>query len=151
MNWNQLSQVFFFFLCASLYFDRYCLTRCLMNLHSTNHCNISTSHLNIELALPINHPRPLCLHSSISYYYEFSKEQDYICSKPEDSGMHLCGGLPPYRIGPMVCNGTWTQRLSAFMSGPAAKDGALICRAAHEELSSKHPSCIFYALCCTTF
>lgn len=42
---------------------------------------------------------------SISYYYEFSKEQDYICSKPEDSGMHQCTDLPPFRIGPMICNG----------------------------------------------
>ncbi|XP_038117628.1 voltage-dependent T-type calcium channel subunit alpha-1G isoform X4 [Culex quinquefasciatus] len=41
---------------------------------------------------------------SISFYYEFSKEQDYICSKPEDSGMHLCNNLPPYRIGPLLCN-----------------------------------------------
>lgn len=48
----------------------------------------------------------LLVHSSISYYYEFSKEQDYICSKPEDSGMHLCGELPQYRVGPMLCNGT---------------------------------------------
>ncbi|XP_058837307.1 voltage-dependent T-type calcium channel subunit alpha-1G isoform X2 [Topomyia yanbarensis] len=42
--------------------------------------------------------------NSISLYYEFSKEQDYICSKPEDSGMHLCKDLPPYRVGPLVCN-----------------------------------------------
>ena len=42
---------------------------------------------------------------SISFYYEFSKDQDYICSKPEDSGMHLCANLAPYRIGPMICNG----------------------------------------------
>ncbi|XP_073835164.1 ca[2+]-channel protein alpha[[1]] subunit T isoform X6 [Musca autumnalis] len=41
--------------------------------------------------------------NSVSYYYEFSKEQDYICSRPEDSGMHLCSDLPPYRIGPMIC------------------------------------------------
>ncbi|XP_075158330.1 ca[2+]-channel protein alpha[[1]] subunit T [Haematobia irritans] len=40
---------------------------------------------------------------NVSYYYEFSKEQDYICSKPEDSGMHLCSDLPPYRHGPMIC------------------------------------------------
>lgn len=44
---------------------------------------------------------------SISYYYEFSKEQDYICSKPGDSGMHECTNLPPYRIGPMICNGEY--------------------------------------------
>ncbi|XP_055388606.1 uncharacterized protein LOC129617143 isoform X3 [Condylostylus longicornis] len=44
--------------------------------------------------------------NSVSFYYEFSKEQDYICSKPEDSGMHLCTDLPPYREGRMVCNAT---------------------------------------------
>lgn len=43
--------------------------------------------------------------SSVSNYYEFSKEQDYICSKPEDSGMHLCSDLPPYRVGDMICTG----------------------------------------------
>ncbi|XP_067636401.1 voltage-dependent T-type calcium channel subunit alpha-1G isoform X1 [Eurosta solidaginis] len=41
--------------------------------------------------------------NSVSNYYEFSKEQDYICSKPEDSGMHLCKDLPPYRVGDMIC------------------------------------------------
>ncbi|XP_054086828.1 uncharacterized protein LOC105219445 [Zeugodacus cucurbitae] len=41
--------------------------------------------------------------NSFSNYYEFSKEQDYICSKPEDSGMHLCSDLPPYRVGDMIC------------------------------------------------
>lgn len=46
---------------------------------------------------------------SISYYYEFSKEQDFICSKPEDSGMHQCSSLPPYRIGPMICNGMYIR------------------------------------------
>lgn len=43
---------------------------------------------------------------NISFYYEFSKEQDYICSIPEDSGMHLCTDFPPYRIGALVCNAT---------------------------------------------
>ncbi|GBP86607.1 Voltage-dependent T-type calcium channel subunit alpha-1G [Eumeta japonica] len=42
----------------------------------------------------------------ISFYYEFSKELDYICTTPEDSGMHLCGDFPPYRYGPLVCNET---------------------------------------------
>ncbi|XP_033238120.1 voltage-dependent T-type calcium channel subunit alpha-1G isoform X3 [Drosophila pseudoobscura] len=41
---------------------------------------------------------------SLSQYYEFSKDQDYICSTPSDSGMHLCGNFPPYRSGSMVCN-----------------------------------------------
>ncbi|XP_034671028.1 uncharacterized protein LOC117902498 isoform X5 [Drosophila subobscura] len=41
---------------------------------------------------------------SLSQYYEFSKDQDYICSTPTDSGMHLCGNFPPYRSGSLVCN-----------------------------------------------
>ncbi|XP_055913400.1 uncharacterized protein LOC129947020 isoform X4 [Eupeodes corollae] len=43
---------------------------------------------------------------NISFYYEFSKEQDYICSIPEDSGMHLCADFPAYRIGALLCNAT---------------------------------------------
>ncbi|XP_054728206.1 uncharacterized protein LOC129237458 [Anastrepha obliqua] len=39
----------------------------------------------------------------VSNYYEFSKEQDYICSKPGDSGMHLCTDFPPYKVGDMIC------------------------------------------------
>ncbi|XP_049868679.1 voltage-dependent T-type calcium channel subunit alpha-1G-like isoform X3 [Pectinophora gossypiella] len=54
-----------------------------------------------ELVLPPNVLRP-----NISFYYEFSKELDYICTTPEDSGMHLCGDFPPYRYGPLVCNET---------------------------------------------
>ncbi|XP_045497080.1 voltage-dependent T-type calcium channel subunit alpha-1G-like isoform X3 [Colias croceus] len=54
-----------------------------------------------ELVLPTNVLRP-----NISFYYEFSKELDYICTTPEDSGMHLCGNFPPYRYGPLVCNET---------------------------------------------
>lgn len=52
-------------------------------------------------------PNSLCTHRtpSVSQYYEFSKDQDYICSTPNDSGMHLCGNFPPYRIGSLVCNG----------------------------------------------
>lgn len=54
--------------------------------------------------------------SSISFYYEFSKDQDYICSKPEDSGMHLCGlHLPQYRIGNRTCNGELPQRSAACL------------------------------------
>uniref|UniRef100_A0A182J185 Ion transport domain-containing protein n=1 Tax=Anopheles atroparvus TaxID=41427 RepID=A0A182J185_ANOAO len=53
------------------------------------------------IKLPDNVSPPSYL---VSFYYEFSKEQDYICSKPEDSGMHLCQNLPPYRIGPLLCN-----------------------------------------------
>ncbi|CAH0723262.1 unnamed protein product, partial [Brenthis ino] len=52
-----------------------------------------------ELVLPPNVLRP-----NISFYYEFSKELDYICTTPEDSGMHQCGNFPPYRYGPLVCN-----------------------------------------------
>ncbi|XP_045772342.1 voltage-dependent T-type calcium channel subunit alpha-1G-like isoform X3 [Maniola jurtina] len=54
-----------------------------------------------ELVLAPNVLRP-----NISFHYEFSKELDYICTTPEDSGMHLCGDFPPYRYGPLVCNET---------------------------------------------
>ncbi|VVC89033.1 unnamed protein product [Leptidea sinapis] len=57
-----------------------------------------------ELMLPPNVLRP-----NISFYYEFSKELDYICTTPEDSGMHLCGNFPPYRYGALVCNETAKQ------------------------------------------
>lgn len=43
---------------------------------------------------------------SISFYYEFSKDMDYICTMPEDNGMHTCSDLPPYRYGSVVCNET---------------------------------------------
>ncbi|CAG9133395.1 unnamed protein product [Plutella xylostella] len=52
-----------------------------------------------ELVLPPNVIRP-----NVSFYYEFSKELDYICTTPEDSGMHHCGDFPPYRYGQLVCN-----------------------------------------------
>ncbi|XP_037293759.1 voltage-dependent T-type calcium channel subunit alpha-1G isoform X2 [Manduca sexta] len=54
-----------------------------------------------EIVLPPNVPKP-----NISFYYEFSKELDYICTTPEDSGMHQCGDFPPYRYGALVCNET---------------------------------------------
>lgn len=31
------------------------------------------------------------------------QEKDYICSKPEDHGMHLCSDIPPYKIGNITC------------------------------------------------
>ncbi|KAJ9586536.1 hypothetical protein L9F63_019833, partial [Diploptera punctata] len=39
-----------------------------------------------------------------SYYQYIEQDRDYICSKPEDNGMHQCSGLPNYKIGEMVCN-----------------------------------------------
>jgi voltage-dependent calcium channel T type alpha-1G len=32
------------------------------------------------------------------------QDRDYICSKPEDNGMHQCNDLPHYKVGDMVCN-----------------------------------------------
>ncbi|XP_041563972.1 voltage-dependent T-type calcium channel subunit alpha-1G isoform X4 [Drosophila elegans] len=57
-------------------------------------------HQRCSLDTPTGTVYPLTL----SQYYEFSKDQDYICSTPNDSGMHLCGNFPPYRVGSMVCN-----------------------------------------------
>ncbi|XP_052759343.1 voltage-dependent T-type calcium channel subunit alpha-1G [Galleria mellonella] len=51
-------------------------------------------------------PPPNVYRPNISLYYEFSKELDYICTTPEDSGMHHCGNFPPYRYGQLVCNET---------------------------------------------
>jgi voltage-dependent calcium channel T type alpha-1G len=32
------------------------------------------------------------------------QDRDYICSKPEDNGMHQCNDLPHFKVGDMVCN-----------------------------------------------
>lgn len=50
------------------------------------------------LPLPSLH-RPLA-----SYYQYLDQERDYICSKPEDHGMHLCSDIPPLKIGDMECS-----------------------------------------------
>ncbi|XP_065341308.1 voltage-dependent T-type calcium channel subunit alpha-1G-like isoform X4 [Cloeon dipterum] len=41
-----------------------------------------------------------------SYYRYLEQDRDYICSKPEDNGMHTCSNLPPYRHNGIECNGT---------------------------------------------
>ncbi|XP_072749340.1 ca[2+]-channel protein alpha[[1]] subunit T isoform X3 [Anoplolepis gracilipes] len=38
-------------------------------------------------------------------YFEY-QGQDYICSRPDDSGMHSCSNLPPLKFGNLVCNNT---------------------------------------------
>ncbi|XP_015590684.1 voltage-dependent T-type calcium channel subunit alpha-1G isoform X2 [Cephus cinctus] len=38
-------------------------------------------------------------------YFEY-QGQDYICSRPDDSGMHTCNNLPPLKLGNLVCNST---------------------------------------------
>ncbi|XP_032672120.1 voltage-dependent T-type calcium channel subunit alpha-1G-like isoform X4 [Odontomachus brunneus] len=38
-------------------------------------------------------------------YFEY-QGQDYICSRPDDSGMHSCSNLPPLKLGDLVCNST---------------------------------------------
>ncbi|XP_043279954.1 voltage-dependent T-type calcium channel subunit alpha-1G isoform X2 [Venturia canescens] len=38
-------------------------------------------------------------------YFEY-QGQDYICSRPDDSGMHTCNNLPPLKFGNIVCNST---------------------------------------------
>ncbi|XP_072152992.1 voltage-dependent T-type calcium channel subunit alpha-1G isoform X2 [Bemisia tabaci] len=40
----------------------------------------------------------------LAAYYEYpDEEKDYICSRPDDSGMHLCSDLPPTKLGNLVC------------------------------------------------
>jgi hypothetical protein len=49
----------------------------------------------------------LSFHRPLSSYYRYlEQDRDYICSKPEDNGMHLCSELPPYRHNGIECNGT---------------------------------------------
>lgn len=79
----------------------------LLDFHS---CFFFVSHFHSPFSLQ---------HRSISFYYEFSKEQDYICSKPEDSGMHKCGDLQPYRIGPLVCNGEYCRIVKCVLLASA--------------------------------
>lgn len=43
--------------------------------------------------------RPLAL-----YYQYIEQDKDYICSRPDDNGMHKCDNLPHYREGDMICN-----------------------------------------------
>nr|XP_031829681.1 voltage-dependent T-type calcium channel subunit alpha-1G isoform X6 [Nomia melanderi]XP_031829682.1 voltage-dependent T-type calcium channel subunit alpha-1G isoform X6 [Nomia melanderi]XP_031829683.1 voltage-dependent T-type calcium channel subunit alpha-1G isoform X6 [Nomia melanderi] len=38
-------------------------------------------------------------------YFEY-QGQDYICSRPDDNGMHSCSNLPPLKFGNVICNNT---------------------------------------------
>lgn len=40
---------------------------------------------------------------SLSLHY-LEQDKDYICSRPDDNGMHTCDNLPHYKIGDMICN-----------------------------------------------
>lgn len=42
---------------------------------------------------------------NLEKYFEY-QGQDYICSRPDDSGMHSCSNLPPLKLGNLVCNST---------------------------------------------
>ncbi|XP_039290068.1 voltage-dependent T-type calcium channel subunit alpha-1G isoform X3 [Nilaparvata lugens] len=49
-----------------------------------------------------------------AYYQYQEQDRDYICSKPEDNGMHTCGELPPYKHGDLVCNNSalpWSNNI----------------------------------------
>lgn len=43
-------------------------------------------------------PCEFCASSDLEKYFEY-QGQDYICSKPDDSGMHSCSNLPLLKIG----------------------------------------------------
>ncbi|KAI5727529.1 hypothetical protein M8J77_003359 [Diaphorina citri] len=44
-----------------------------------------------------------------TYFQYKDQEKDYICSRPDDNGMHYCSNLPPYKLGDQVCNDTALQ------------------------------------------
>ncbi|KAG8268301.1 low voltage-gated calcium channel activity protein [Homalodisca vitripennis] len=53
------------------------------------------------------------------YSYQGDKEGDYICSKPEDNGMHSCRDLPPTKHHDLVCNATalpWSNNIPSNKS-----------------------------------
>ncbi|XP_063224731.1 voltage-dependent T-type calcium channel subunit alpha-1G [Bacillus rossius redtenbacheri] len=51
----------------------------------------------------VSYPRPLA-----TYYKYVEQDRDYICSKADDNGMHSCADLPPYKVGELVCNGSYS-------------------------------------------
>ncbi|XP_054283279.1 voltage-dependent T-type calcium channel subunit alpha-1G-like [Macrosteles quadrilineatus] len=57
----------------------------------------------------VTYPKPLA-----AYYQYQEQDRDYICSKPEDNGMHRCSDLPPYKHGELLCNDTalpWSNNI----------------------------------------
>nr|XP_015838484.1 PREDICTED: voltage-dependent T-type calcium channel subunit alpha-1G isoform X2 [Tribolium castaneum] len=46
----------------------------------------------------------------ISRFYKLQQDQEYICSRPEQSGMHICGALPEYVNNSLTCNLTIDQK-----------------------------------------
>ncbi|XP_071444004.1 voltage-dependent T-type calcium channel subunit alpha-1G [Hetaerina americana] len=62
-----------------------------------------------------------------SYYRYQEQDRDYICSRPDDNGMHTCSDLPPTKDGEMTCNGSAIpspQGHSATSPAPAASAGS---------------------------
>lgn len=56
----------------------------------------------------------LCRRPLAAYYQYQEQDRDYICSKPEDNGMHRCSDLPPYKHGELLCNDTalpWSNNI----------------------------------------
>uniref|UniRef100_A0A8D8V082 Voltage-dependent T-type calcium channel subunit alpha-1G n=2 Tax=Cacopsylla melanoneura TaxID=428564 RepID=A0A8D8V082_9HEMI len=41
-----------------------------------------------------------------TYFQYKDQDKDYICSSPNDNGMHYCTDLPHYKLGDTVCNST---------------------------------------------
>ncbi|KAJ3645491.1 hypothetical protein Zmor_023141 [Zophobas morio] len=49
--------------------------------------------------------------SDISRFYKLQQDQEYICSKDEQSGMHRCKGLPNYINGTIECTLNISEKL----------------------------------------
>lgn len=50
---------------------------------------------------------PVC--RDVLHYYTITQEQEYICSKKDHSGLHLCEDLPPFKNESRVCNLTYEE------------------------------------------
>lgn len=50
----------------------------------------------------------------VSHYYAIAQDQEYICSKKDQAGMHSCSNLPLYN---KTCNLTYEQAQDPNVSG----------------------------------
>lgn len=58
-----------------------------------------------------------CFSSDLEKYFEY-QGQDYICSRPDDNGMHSCSNLPPLKFGECIFDILFTGFPIFFPSAP---------------------------------
>ena len=56
-----------------------------------------------------------CFSSDLEKYFEY-QGQDYICSRPDDNGMHSCSNLPPLKFGECTSSTFLPLLFESFLS-----------------------------------